>query len=140
MPKTIEKSDLVINVNIYDSDEEESDSDFEMPETERRVRLSSIDEDTEENCNVLSILLEDIGKLEPLGKKYLFLEFHNPKNIKFHKKTEDCDFDKNELGYPLLPEGGEEFILPFFKKMEKIRPELKGTTIETNSKGFKFKI
>lgn len=140
MPKTIEKSDLVINVNIYDSDEEDSDSDFEIPEIEKRSRLISVDEDTEENYKVLSVLLEDIGKLEALGKNYFFLEFYNPKNIKFQKKTEECDFDTNELGYPLLPEGGEDFILPFFKQMEKIRPELKGTTIETNSKGFKFKI
>ena len=140
MPKEIKPSDLVINVNIYDSDESESDSDYELPDLETRKRLNSVDEETEENSEILNVLLEDIGKVEPLGKKYLFLEFYNPKGIKFCKKTEDCDFDTNEMGYPLIPEGGEEFLLPFFEKLKKKKRSFTGTTIETNSKGFKFKV
>ena len=140
MPKEIKPSDLVINVNIYDSEESESDSDYEFPDLEQRKRLNSVDEETEENSEILNVLLEDIGKVEPLGKKYLFLEFYNPKGIKFSKKSEDCDFDTNEMGYPLIPEGGEEFLLPFFEKLKKKKRSFTGTTIETNSKGFKFKV
>ena len=140
MPKEIKPSDLVINVNIYDSEESESDSDYELPDLEQRKRLNSVDEETEENSEILNVLLEDIGKVEPLGKKYLFLEFYNPKGIKFSKKSEDCDFDTNETGYPLIPEGGEEFLLPFFEKLKKKKRSFTGTTIETNSKGFKFKV
>ena len=48
MPKEIKPSDLVINVNIYDSEESESDSDYELPDLETRKRLNSVDEETEE--------------------------------------------------------------------------------------------
>ena len=131
-----------ITVTFYDSElDDSSESELDIPELDiKRENLEDIDEETENQCDLISDLLSDIGKIEPIGKKYLRLEFFNPKNITFIDKDEDCDFDLNEDGYPFLPDRGEEYIKPFFKKLVSMNPKLKNITIETNSKNMIFKI
>lgn len=133
------KQNVVVNVNIYDSETESEEDDYEFPDFGKRVRLDSVDEDTEEICNILNNLLEEIGEVEPTGKKNITLEFFEPKNIDFLKKNENCDFDTNELGYPYLPSGSECFIVPFFETLKKKNKQFSGLKIITNSKGFTFK-
>ena len=129
----------VANLDIYDSDEtEETDDEFEDLDFETRTRKGSVDESTEENAEILSVLLSDIGDVEPICSKLIRLDLYNKKGIKFLKKNDDIDFDSNEYGYPLLPADGEEFLLPFFVRMKKLRKELKGTKIETNVPGLEF--
>lgn len=123
----------VANLDIYDSDEtEEDDFDFEEPDFETKTRRGSVDEQTEENADILNALLSEIGEAEPICSKMIRVVLHNPQGVKFLKKSEDVDFDTNEHGYPLIPVNGEEFILPFFTQLKKMRKELKGTKIETN--------
>ena len=123
----------VANLDIYDSDEDdEDDFDFEEPDFDSRTRKGSVDEKTEENAEVLNALLSEIGEAEPICNNLIRVDLHNPKGVKFLKKSEDVDFDTNEHGYPLIPVDGEEFILPFFTHLKKMRKELKGTKIETN--------
>ena len=123
----------VANLDIYDSDEEEEEEDdFEEPDFETRTRKGSVDENTEENAEVLNTLLSEIAEAEPICNKLIRVDLYNPKGTKFLKKSEDVDFDTNEHGYPLIPVNGEEYILPFFTQLKKMRKELKGTKIETN--------
>ena len=129
----------VANLDIYDSDEsEEPDFDFEEPDFDFRERKDSVDEKTEENADVLNALLSEIGEAEPISNNLIRVDLHNPKGVKFLKKSEDVDFDNNEHGYPLIPVNGEEFILPFFTQLKKMRKELKGTKIETNVSSISF--
>ena len=129
----------VANLDIYDSDEdEEDDFDFEEPDFDSRERKGSVNEKTEENADVLNTLLSEIGEAEPISNNLIRVDLHNPKGVKFLKKSEDVDFDNNEHGYPLIPVNGEEFILPFFTQLKKMRKELKGTKIETNVSSISF--
>lgn len=130
-----------VSITFYDSDlDETEESDIETPEMNvTRKRLDSVDEETEEKCEILKDLLSDVGTIEPIGKKYLRLEFYEPKNIKFLDRNEDCDFDLNEEGYPFLPDSGEEYVEPFFKILVSKNPRFKNLTIETNSKNHTFK-
>ncbi len=129
----------VANLDIYDSEEtEETDDDFEDLDFEPRTRKGSVDESTEENAEILRVLLTEIGEVEPICSKLIRLDLHKKKGIKFLKKNSDIDFDNNEYGYPLMPTDGEEFLLPFFVQMKKLRKELKGTKIETNVPDLEF--
>jgi len=129
----------VANLDIYDSEEEETDDDFEEPDFETsRTRKGSVDEITEENSDVLETLLSEIAEVEPICSKMIRVDLYNPKGVKFLKKNEDVDFDTNEHGYPLIPVNGEEYILPFFTQLKKLRKELKGTKIETNVSTLSF--
>lgn len=129
----------VANLDIYDSDEEEIDDDFEEPDFEiSRDRKGSVDETTEENADILNTLLSEIAEVEPICNKMVRVNLYNPKGVKFLKKNEDVDFDTNEHGYPLIPVEGEEYILPFFTQLKKMRKELKGTKIETNVSTLSF--
>lgn len=129
----------VANLDIYDSDEEETDDDFEEPDFEiSRDRKGSVDETTEENADILNTLLSEIAEVEPICNKMVRVNLYNPKGVKFLKKNEDVDFDTNEHGYPLIPVEGEEYILPFFTQLKKMRKELKGTKIETNVSTLSF--
>ena len=75
---------------------------------------------------------------------YEFLENRNyescayTKNLTFVDKDEDCDFDKDEDRYPIMPDGGEEFFIPYMTKVSKNNKKFKGCVIETNVKNFSF--
>ena len=74
----------VANLDIYDSDEtEETDDEFEDLDFETRTRKGSVDESTEENAEILSVLLSDIGDVEPICSKLIRLDLYNKKGIKF---------------------------------------------------------
>ena len=136
---TIKLSDAVANMDIYDSDEEsEDDYDFEEPDFESKTRRGSVDDDTEENAEILNSLISEIGEAEPICSNLIRVNLFQTKGHKFVKKNEDVDFDTNEYGYPLIPVGGEEYILPFFTQLKKMRKELKGTKIESNVSTLKF--
>ena len=135
----IKISDQVLNLDIYDSDEEdEEDLNFEDLDFDSRKRSDSVDELSEENALVLGNLLEEVATTQCCGKNEIRIELYNTKDIEFLPKNEKIDLDNNELGYPYLPSGGEEFILPFLQKLKSIRKELKGTKIVLNVPNMKF--
>lgn len=134
----IKLKDTVVNLDYFDS-EEESDDMLDEVEPEFRERSDSIDDATEENAKILEALLTEIGSVTPIGKKIIRVDIDYPKGVKFLKKNEDTEFETNQYGLPYLPQGGEEFILPFLEKMKSERSELKGTTIEFNVRSLKFK-
>ena len=133
----IQLSTLVLNKDYVNSDESEESDYFEETSTDR-TRLKSTDERTEENAEILSELLTEVATVESMGKDNISVTLYNKKK-KFLKAKEDIDFDTNEHGYPFIPAECEEYLLPFLQKMKEMRPELKGTKIETNGKNLSFK-
>ena len=106
----IKLKDTIYNEEIYDSDEEdEEETNYEFLEDRD---YESCDEETE---NVAET-----------------------KNLTFVDKDEDCDFDKDEEKYPIMPDGGEEFFIPYMTKVSKNNKKFKGCVIETNVKNFSF--
>ena len=122
----------------YDVSDDESDTSSSSSEDLGRERLMSLDEDTEENSNILRLLLSEVANIEPLCKNIIKISVFN-KNKKMLNKKEEVDFEINESGYPFIPCDCEEFLWHFFQEMKKCRSELKGTKIITNIKNFKYK-
>ena len=60
--------------------------------------------------------------------------------IKFCKKNEVCEFDYDDNGYPIMPDGGENFFIPYMEELKTLNNDLDGLKIDTNVKGFKFKL
>ena len=132
----IQLKDTVYNEEIYDSDEEEEeDTNYENLEDRD---YESCDEETEELSDILQDLLKEVAVIDTMGKKVFRVEFTYTKNLVFVDKNEDCDFDEDEDGYPIMPDGGEEFILPYMKNVVRNNKKFKGCTIETNVKNFSF--
>jgi len=127
---------LVTNFTDSEASDESDISDLEEPE--RRDRLKSIDEGTEENAIILQELLTDVAEVEAVGKKVIKIQLFDKKK-KFLKRKDDVEFDVNEHGYPIVPPECEEYLLPFLEKLKGLREEFKGTKIETNAKNISFK-
>jgi hypothetical protein len=127
----------VYNADYINSDDSDDDSDLESVEFSRE-RLKSVDENTEDNAKVLGELLAEVATVDAMGRNVIRVELFNPK-VKFLKKNEDIEFDQNEHGYPFVPCECEEYLLPFLHQLRELRKELRGTKIETNSKGIEYK-
>ena len=123
------KEDKVINIDFLESDSDCEDDNYDLPS---EGEIESDDEETEELGDFLQSLLVEIGEVSNIGVRKFRLELFCPKGIDFLKKGESVDFDLNKEGFPFLPQGGEEFILPFFKKLTELKPDLKGVVIKNN--------
>lgn len=142
MTSSEDEGEIKLNHNVYNADyinSDETDSDSELESVEfSRERLRSIDENTENNAKILGELLTEVATVDAMGRNVIRVELFNPK-VKFLKKNEDIEFDQNEHGYPFVPCECEEYLLPFLNQLSGLRKELKGTKIETNSKGVEYK-
>lgn len=134
----IKLTHTVMNTNYTDSEVSDESDISDLEEPERRDRLKSIDEETEENAMILQELLTDVAEVEPVGKKVIKVQLFDKKK-KFLKRKDDVDFDVNEHGYPIVPPECEEYLLPFLEKLKELREEFKGTKIETNAKNISYK-
>lgn len=142
MTSSEDEGEIKLNHSVYNADyinSDETDSDSELESIEfSRERLRSVDENTENNAKILSELLAEVATVDAMGRNVIRVELFNPK-VKFLKKNEDIEFDQNEHGYPFVPCECEEYLLPFLDQLSCLRKELKGTKIETNSKGVEYK-
>ena len=134
----IKLSHTVITTNFTDSEVSEDSDISDLDEPERRERLRSIDDATEENSMILQELLVDVAEVEPVGRNVIKVQLFDKKK-KFLKRKDDVDFDVNEHGYPIVPPECEEYLLPFLEKLKSMRGEFKGTKIETNVRNISFK-
>ena len=134
----IELRDTVYNEELYDSDEDEEDTNFELLDEENDY--DSCDEQTEDLGDILNSLLTEVANVDVLGKKAFRIEFIDTKDLVLVNKNEDCDFDLDENDYPIMPDGGEEYLLPYLKKVSQCNKKFKGCVFETNLKGFKFNL
>ncbi len=125
-------SGFIKNFNYYDSDEENAEYDESDFETFNEKKYKSPDEDTEENSEILSELLEDIASVEILGLKAYKIKFFNTKIEELEPKNCECDFDTREDGLPIIPEGGETYIIPYLLYISDVLDFFKGCQFETN--------
>lgn len=134
----IKLSHAVVVTNYTDSEMSDDSDISDLDEPERRDRLRSVDDETEENAIILQELLTDVAEVEAVGKKVIKIQLFDKKK-KFLKKKDDVDFDVNEHGYPIVPPECEEYLLPFLEKLKGLRDEFKGTKIETNVRNISFR-
>ncbi len=114
----IKLSHAVVVTNYTDSEMSDDSDISDLDEPERRDRLRSVDDETEENAIILQELLTDVAEVEAVGKKVIKIQLFDKKK-KFLKKKDDVDFDVNEHGYPIVPPECEEYLLPFFRKTQR---------------------
>ena len=131
----------VVTTEIYDSDDEYyTDDNYDVNIDIGKNNCEVEDEDTEEISNILGELLEDVGKVYVVGKRKVMVEFFDSNQITFVPKKTKCDFDIDDNLYPIMPDGGEQYFVPYMEKVKEIDPDFENLSIETNVKGFKFKI
>lgn len=130
----------VVTTELYDSDDDKSDDNFDIDIGTATSNCDIEDEDTEELLSILSDLLEEVGDVYMAGKKKLRVEFFDANEIKFVTKKTKCDFDIADDLYPIMEDGGEHYFVPYMDKVKEVNPDFEGLTIETNVKGFKFKV
>lgn len=137
MSDEIQLRDTVYNEEIYDSEEdsEEEETNYEFLEDKD---YESCDEETENLSEILQNLLKEVAVVDAMGKKAFRVEFTYTKNLIFVDKSENCDFDDVDGGYPIMPDGGEEFFIPYMLRVAKSNKKFRGCTIETNVKNFSF--
>ena len=136
---SIKTNSIVVNAEVYDSDEDIEDTNFE--EEIEEVNYQSCDEDTENVSQFLQELLYEIATVYACGKMKVRVEFNDPHLIEFCKKDEVCEFDYDEdTGYPIMPDGGENFFIPYMEELKTLNSDLERLKVETNVKGFKFKL
>lgn len=138
MVAEITLKDTVRNTVIFESSDE--DDCCEEEKIELYNDYESSDEETDEMLDYLEPYLEEVAKVETIGKKAIKINFLDVSNYKFAKKDEKCDFDHDEDGNPIFPDGSEEFIVPFLLLLSKKNKNLKGYTFETNVNNFKFNL
>ena len=140
----IKTNSIVVSTIIYDSDSdhEASDNYEDIDETTYSdlEGYESANEETEETKDFLQKHLSDIATLDCIGKNIIKVDFFYPKNINFIDKNDKCDFDINNENIPLLPEGGEDYFLPFMTLLCKKNRKMRGLSFKTNTskKIFKF--
>lgn len=119
----------VLNITHYDSEDTE-DSDI-IENIDNNLRPSSPDEETDDLFESLELLLENVGTLSCLGKKYFRIEFYDTK-FDFLDKEEECEFDYNEENFPVLHEGSQEYIIPYLYCLSDYLEDIKDCNFETN--------
>lgn len=120
----------VFNALYYDSDEEPEDEQFDTAEFEGDYE--SADEETEDKCELLQDLLGEVSNVCTIGKNAYKIDFFDRESKEFEDVDCNCDFDYDKRGYPIMPDGGEEFIAPWLKKLAQKDKFFKGCTFETN--------
>jgi hypothetical protein len=137
---TVELNDGIINITYYDSSEEESDDfdeeepdfDLEFNDEGEQIDNSSIDDETEEKFSILTERLEEVAYVIYTGKNSFRINFQNKKGVKLVPKKENCDFDIDDDGLPIMVDGGENYILPYLVELCRRRSDLKPFRITTN--------
>jgi hypothetical protein len=125
-------SEFIRNFNYYDSDEENAEYEEDDFETFKDKKYKTPDVETEENLDILEELLEDIATVEVLGLKAYKIKFRNNKIGDLENKNCQCEFDTREDGLPIIPEGGENYIIPYLIYISDIIDFFKGCSFETN--------
>ena len=120
----------VFNVLYYDSDEATEDEEIDVLEHEGDYE--DADEATEDKCEFLQDLLGEVANICAIGKNAYKVDFFDRTAKEFENKNSKCDFDYDKKGFPVMADGGEEYIAPFLKKLSQKDKFFKGCTFETN--------
>lgn len=126
--------------NFYvepDSEDEEDDNIFD--EVDEEGCYDSADEETEDKAEFLQKILNDVANVYVLGYKAYKIDFHDMTKKVFEHKDINCDFDYDKKGFPIMIDGGEEYIAPYLKKVSEKDLFFEECTFETNH-GFRIEL
>lgn len=131
------KEHIVRNFDYFDSDDDLEEGVVEN--LDNYDGYDTADEETEDHAELLQNLLKDIAEVEVIGLKVYKINFHDTRLEKFLDKNTKSDFDFDEKNFPIMLDGGEEFIAPYLKMVSKNIEYYKGCTFETNV-NYKFNL
>jgi len=135
---SLEKEEKEVIVKNFTYSDSETDEEL-IEDLDDYDGYDTADEDTENFCDFLNDILSDIADVETLGLKVYKINFYDNKVGKMEDYNCVCDFDKDDKGQPIMPDGGEEFIVPYLSLVRKKKKYLKDCIFETNI-NFKFTI
>ena len=128
----------VLNISHYDSDNENDEFGGGQDEDFNTERELSPDQLTEEIQEVLESKLSEIGTVATIGKNSYRIDFFDT-DFTFEDKNCKCDFDLDNDKMPIMPDGGQEYTIPYLHELKEFYPELKKSKFQTN-KNFTFKV
>lgn len=122
------------NVVYYDSEEDSEDDTEQTFEdfSDEEDNYDSADEDTIDKSELLQNLLSEVANVCAIGLKAYKIEFYDTTKKNFEDKDCKCDFDYDLKGFPIMYDGGEEYIAPYLKKLSEIDDFFEDSTFITN--------
>lgn len=121
----------VLNISYYDSDNDNDDCGGGVNEYFDTEREKSPDETTEELQEILEEKLKEVSTVTIVGYKSFRLDFFET-DFKFEDKNCDCDFDIDSNKMPIIPNGGQEYIIPYLYELMSFYDNIKNTKYQTN--------
>lgn len=130
MKKDSSEKECIVRSFVF-TDSDTSDEDV-IETADNYDGYETEDEETEEYAVGLNKLLKDVADVDVLGLKVYKINFHDIRLKEFHSIETKTDFDKNDDNFPIMIDGGEDFIVPYLKEVSEIVPYYKDCTFETN--------
>lgn len=128
--ETLDREIIVRNFEFFDSDDEDEDNNVEV--FDDYDGYDTADEETDNNLIFISNLLSEIADVEVIGMKVYKINFHDTRIVKLEDKNCKCDFDYNSNKLPIMPNGGEQFLIPYLMEVSKKKKYFKKCIFETN--------
>ena len=128
--ETLNREIIVRNFEFFDSDEDEDDNNIE--DLDEYDGYDTADEETESYSDLVESLLIEIADVEVIGLKVYKINLHDTRNLELEDKNCNCEFDYDKEGYPIMPDGGEQFLAPFLLEVSKKEKFFKDCIFETN--------
>ena len=119
----------VLSVN-YDSTSSEEDSDYSDDDFVQEIDDEDLDDRIQEVSADLAGFLEDVAEVEIIDNESIYVKFFD-KKIKF-SDDEECEFDEDDQGYPIMINGGEIYFKAYLNKLGELSDEYKGILYRTN--------
>lgn len=132
-----DKEHIVRNFDYFDSDDDLEEGVIE--ELDNYDGYETPDEETEDYLEGLQRMLKDVADVEVIGLKVYKINFHDTRLEDFVDTDTDTDFDLDENGFPIMLDGGEEFIAPYLKMVSDKINYYQGCLFETNV-NYKFNL
>lgn len=121
----------VLSVN-YDSSSSEENSDFSSSEDDFSQEIE--DEDVDDKIEEISIQLKDflneVADVEIINNESIFVKFFDKKIV--FSDDDDCEFDEDDEGYPIMINGGEVYFKAYLNKLGELNDDYKGILYRTN--------
>lgn len=119
----------VLSVN-YDSTSSEEESDYSDDDFVQEIDDEDLDDRIQEVSADLGGFLEDVAEVEIIDNESIYVKFFD-KKIKF-SDDEECEFDEDDEGYPVMINGGEIYFKAYLNKLGELNDDYKGILYRTN--------
>lgn len=121
----------VLNIDYYDSDNDNDEFGGGINEHFDNTKEKTPDELTDELREILEKRLSDILTITVIGYKSFRLDFFES-GFDLIDKDCNCEFDIDSDKIPIMPNGGQEYIVPYLYDLKDFYEELKNCKFQTN--------